>query len=159
MNRNLTMKKTSAPLLAIAALLLWLMSLPVQAQAQTLKTESDVQKFTVRVMSAVGRGDLQAAYTALKNYAVLPGAEIDAGLQQSQAQRDQPAFTERYGKTDGYDLIGKRKLGSSMLRYAYIEKTERHPLPWVFHFYLSPKGWVLNEFGWDGNAAALYLAE
>jgi hypothetical protein len=159
MDRNLKMNRMSALLLAIAALLLWLMATPAHAQVETLKTESDVQKFTTRVMSAVGRGELAAAYTALKNYAVLPAAEIDAGLQQSQAQRSQEMFTARYGKTDGYDLIGKRKLGNSMLRFVYIEKTERQPLPWVFHFYESPKGWVLNEFGWDANAAALYVTD
>lgn len=159
MDRNLKMRKISALVLAVAALLLWLMATPAHAQAEALKSEADVQKFTVRVMSAVGRGELEAAYTALKNYSVLPAAEIDAGLQQSQSQRAQPMFAERYGKTDGYDLIGKRKLGSSMLRFIYIEKTERQPLPWVFHFYQGPRGWVLNEFGWDANAAALYLTD
>jgi hypothetical protein len=153
------MKKLSTTILALAALTLWLAALPAHAQGETLKTESDVQKFTVRVMSAVGRGELDAAYTALKNYSVLPAAEIDAGLQQSQAQRAQPIFAARYGRTDGYDLIGKRKLGNSMLRFAYIEKTERQPLPWVFHFYQTSRGWALSEFGWDANAAALYLAE
>lgn len=153
------MKKIGATMYVFAVLSLWLIALPAHAQAETLKTADDVQKFTVRVMSAVGRGDLQAAYTALKNYSVLPVAEIDTGLQQTQAQRGNNAFAARYGKTVGHELIGKRKLGSSMLRYAYIEKTERQPLPWVFHFYQSPKGWVLNEFGWDGNAAALYLAD
>lgn len=55
MDRNLKMKKASALLLAIAALLLWLMATPVHAQVETLRSEGDVQKFTVRVMSAVGR--------------------------------------------------------------------------------------------------------
>lgn len=153
------MKKLSSAILAIAALALWLTALPVHSRTEVLKSESDVQKFTVRVMSAVGRGELEAAYTALKNYSVLPAAEIDAGLQQTQAQRGNDAFAIRYGKTTGYELIGKRKLGSSMLRFVYIEKTDRQPLPWVFHFYESPEGWVLNEFGWDANAAALYLAD
>lgn len=154
-----TTKQTRTTLLALAALLMGLSTAPVHAQAQVLKSESDVQKFTAGVMSAVGRGELQAAYTALKIYSVLPAAEINTGLQQTQAQRANDAFAARYGQTVGQELISKRKLGSSMLRYAYIEKTERQPLPWVFHFYESPKGWVLSEFGWDGNAAALYLTD
>lgn len=159
MSRRRKTRKTSTFLLAFAALLLWLTPPPGHARPETLKTEADVQQFTVQVMSAVGRGELQAAYTALKIHSVLPAAEIDAGLQQTLAQRANDAFATRYGKTVGQDLIGKRKLGSSMLRYAYIEKTERQPLPWVFHFYQGPKGWVLSEFGWDGNAAALYLTD
>lgn len=146
-------------LIAMSTLLLGLMAAPAHAQSEALKSESDVQKFTASVMSAVGRGDLEAAYTALKKHSVLPPAEIDAGLQQTLAQRTNETFAMRYGKTVGDELISERKLGRSMLRYTYIERTERHPLPWVLNFYQSPKGWVLSEFGWDGNPAALYLTD
>jgi hypothetical protein len=37
---------------------------------------------------------------------------------------------------------------TSLLKLTYIEKTERHALPWMFYFYRSPTGWVLNTFVW-----------
>lgn len=141
-----------------ALLLLWFAVLPVQA-AEALKSESDVKAFTERVMNAVGRGMLEAAYDAVKKHAVLSATDLDAAAQGTRTQRAAAAFGARYGKTVGYDFIGTRKLGTSMLRFTYIEKTEQHPLPWVFHFYRTDRGWVLSEFGWDGNAAALYLVE
>lgn len=49
MNRNRRMNKTSALLLAVSALLLWLMASPTHAHTEALKSEADVQKFTVRV--------------------------------------------------------------------------------------------------------------
>jgi hypothetical protein len=50
--------KTRIMLLALAALLLWLIvRLPAQAQSETLKTQDDAH--TVRVMSAVGHGELE----------------------------------------------------------------------------------------------------
>jgi hypothetical protein len=127
--------------------------------AMVLKSEDEAMLLTDRVMKAVARGELDAVYGALKNYAVLPAAGIDAGLQSSKQQRAAPAFAERFGATLGYEFIDKKKIGQSMLRVRYIEKTEKQPLPWTFHFYLTPHGWVLSEFGWDAHAAALYDAD
>lgn len=155
----MSINKAGAPARGLAALLLlWFAVLPAQA-AEALKSESDVKAFTERVMNAVGRGMLEAAYDAVKKHTVLPTTEVDAAARASLAQRAAAPFGVRYGKTVGYDFIGRKALGSSMLRFAYVEKTERHPLPWLFHFYRTDRGWVLSEFGWDGNAAALYLIE
>ena len=131
----------------------------VAPTAMVLKSEDEVVLLSERVMKAVARGELDAVYGALKNYATLPAVEIDAGLQQSKQQRAAPVFAERFGATLGYEFIDKKKKGQSMLRLRYIEKTERQPLPWTFHFYLTPHGWVLSEFGWGAQAAALYDAE
>ena len=152
------MRKDLTQVFAFMALMLSLATLPADAQTEALKSEADVQAFTQRVMTTVASGDLGQAYAALKYYSVLPPGDVDAGMQASIAQRN-AQFLERYGKTVGYDLISRKKLGKSMLRFVYIEKTEKQPLPWVFHFYLADKGWVLSEFGWDGNPAALYVTE
>jgi hypothetical protein len=36
-----------------------------------------------------------------------------------------------------------------VLRLLYMEKTEKHALPWAFIFYKTPKGWMLSSFGWN----------
>lgn len=64
----------------------------------------------------------------------------------SKAQREWAGT--RYGAPVGYEFIGETRAGQSLLKLTYIEKTERHALPWMFYFYRSPKGWVLNTFLW-----------
>src|SRR3546814_8260544 len=98
------------------------------------------------------------AYRALKNYSVLPGDDVDRGLQASRQQRAAPLFAQRFGATVGSEFIGRKKLGQSMLRLTYIERTQKQPLPWAFYFYLTSNGWVLSEFGWSAQPAALYDA-
>src|SRR3546814_18422281 len=85
----------------------------------------DVCSSDLRVMQAVSRGDLDAAYRALKNYSVLPGDDVDRGLQASRQQRAAPLFAQRFGATVGSEFIGRKKLGQSMLRLTYIERTQR----------------------------------
>src|SRR3546814_5498120 len=98
-------------------------------------------------------------HDALKNYSVLPGDDVDRGLQASRQQRAAPLFAQRFGATVGSEFIGRKKLGQSMLRLTYIERTQKQPLPWAFYFYLTSNGWVLSEFGWSAQPAALYDAD
>ena len=69
-------------------------------------------------------------------YTVLPSVEMQSIILQSKAQRDQ--YGSRYGKSIGYELISEDKAGESLVRLVYIEKTEKHALPWTFYFYNSP---------------------
>ncbi|HEY1078145.1 MAG TPA: hypothetical protein VGE51_15735 [Fontimonas sp.] len=125
------------------------------ATAESLKTEDATQALTVQVMQAVSRSDLDAAYKAMMAVSVLPAAEIEAALKASKAQRN-AAFTARFGTTFGYDFVRRQKLGDSVLRYVYIEKAGKQPIPWNFSFYKTTGGWVLNEFGWSGQPASIY---
>src|SRR3546814_18863451 len=102
-------------------------------------------------MQAVSRGDLDAAYRALKNYSVLPGDDVDRGLQASRQQRAAPMFSQRFGATVDSEIIGRKQLGSSRLRLNYIERTKQQPLTWAFHLYLQPKGRVASKFGRQGT--------
>src|SRR3546814_13736705 len=86
-------------------------------------------------------------------YSVLPGDDVDRGLQASRQQRAAPLFAQRFGATVGSEFIGRKKLGQSMLRLTYIERTQKQPLPWAFYFYLTSNGWVLSEFGWSAQPA------
>lgn len=128
------------------------------AAADAIKSEAEVDAYVRRVMQAVGRGDLGAAYTAMKAYSVLPASEIDAGLLATRQQRT-PEFHARYGKTIGFDYIGKKKLGESLIRITYIERGAVHPLAWTFHFYLASNGWVLSQFGWSDQTASLFTTD
>ena len=141
----------------LTGLLLGWASTVVVAQ-EILKNEREAKALTERVMTAVARGDLGQAYAELKRHTSLPAEEIDAGMKASIAQRSD-AFVARYGKVIGHDFIHQQKAGKSLMRLSYVEQLEKQPLVWVFDFYSTGRGWVLNQFRWVDNTAALYLEQ
>ena len=124
------------------------------AIADTLKSEAELRTFANSVMAEVGSGDLDAAFALMKRYSVIPPTEFDVVTLNTKAQRDQ--LGGRFGAAVGYEFISESKVGQSLVRLTYIEKTERHALPWMFFFYRSPEGWVLNSFIWHDQFPNLF---
>jgi hypothetical protein len=127
-----------------AALALLLFAAALAARADTFKTDAELKPFGDRVMSAVAGAGLPAAVAVMRPYVVISETELQNALLKMQAQREQ--MGPRYGKTTGFEYIGTKRLGQSLLRLTYIERTERHALPWMFHFYRTANGWVLTSF-------------
>ena len=125
-------------------LVLALCAAALTARADTLKSDADVKAFGDRVMAAVAGAGLPAAISVMRPYVVISETELQNALLKMQAQREQ--LGPRYGKTTGFEYIGTKRLGQSLLRLTYIEKTERQALPWMFHFYRSANGWILSSF-------------
>ena len=124
------------------------------AHADTLKTEADLKPFAERVMASVSNSGIAVAFNVMKPYTTLPDAEFKAALLASETQRDQ--FGARYGKSIGYEFVSQKKLGDSLVRIVYLEKTEKHAYPWLFHFYRTRAGWVLDSFLWNDQASQLF---
>lgn len=124
--------------------------------AATLKGEAEIRAYTDRVMAKVGSGDLAGAFANMKAYVIVPADEFDATALNSRSQRSQ--YGARYGAPVGFEFIAQKKMGDSLLRLIYIEKTERHALPWTFVFYRGPKGWVLNSFSWHDRLPDIFGA-
>lgn len=116
----------------------------MSASADTFKSSKELRPFADSVMEKASKGDPIAALNTMAPYIVIPEAEFQSVVLQSKAQRDQ--YGIRYGKSVGYEFISEVKAGESLIRLVYIEKTEKHAMPWAFYFYKSPKGWVLNSF-------------
>lgn len=123
-------------------------------RADTLASELDYLKLSEALMAQVAAGDLDGAFKAMKPYLVIPDAEFDAMVAKTKAQRG--AAGSRYGKTVGWECIRQKKVGLSLARVTCWEKTEKHALPWLFYFYKSPRGWVLNSFTWNDNLPSLF---
>lgn len=119
----------------------------VSTFADTLKTEKEAKQLAEKVMELVAKGDVAAAFNALKPFAAISENELQGMALQSKAQRDQ--YGARFGNSVGYELVCERKLGTSLQQFVFIEKTETHALPWMFVFYKSPTGWMLNSFTWS----------
>jgi hypothetical protein len=122
--------------------------------ADTLATDVDVRKFADGVMAKVARGDLAGAFATMKPYTIVPGTEFDAMVLNSKSLRDQ--YGARFGKSVGFEFVEQKRVGGTLLRLTYIEKTEKHVLPWNLYFYKGPNGWVLNSFNWHDRMQDLF---
>jgi hypothetical protein len=125
--------------------------------AETLKAEADLRSLTDRIMGDLVKSGTTAAFETMRPYVLIPESEFQSMSLASKAQRDQ--FGARYGKTIGFEFIGQRKLGESLVRLTYVEKTEKHALPWMFYFYKTPTGWALNSFLWNDQMPQLFNRE
>ncbi|CAA0092458.1 hypothetical protein [Zhongshania aliphaticivorans] len=150
--------KANAKWIAVVALcsVVLIAGATVPSALQNLESRRDMEKLTGDVMRAVVAGELEQAYAALKANVTLPPEEIDAGMRSTLMQRN-AQFDARYGPAVGFELIGSKKLGDSLWRFTYVEQRELQPLIWTFQFYSSGEGWVMHEFGWSPQTAALYL--
>lgn len=138
----------------ILSLALLLFAICNVARADELKSEEQLQPLAEEVMASVAKGDLDAAFTTMKPFVVIPTAEMDALIVNTRAQRG--AAGARYGNAVGYECVDTQKVGRSLVKITCIEKTEKHALPWLFYFYKAPRGWVLNSFSWNDNLPALF---
>ena len=116
-------------------------------RADVLKDEAALREVGDRVMAQVARGEHVKAHDMLKPYTLQAADDFKTTIDASQASRAQ--HNARYGKSVGYAFVGQRKVADSVLRLVYMEKTEKHALPWAFIFYKTPKGWMLSSFGWN----------
>lgn len=124
------------------------------AHADSLMTEQDAKSLAEQVMAKASKGDLDAAFSVMKPYAAISETEFQSMALQSKSQRDQ--FGVRYGNSIGYEFIRETKAGNSLLKLIYIEKTVKHALPWMFIFYKTPGGWVLNSFAWNDQIQSAF---
>ncbi len=125
--------------------------------AETLPDENAAKDLTIKIMTKVAAGDLDTAFKMMKPYVPLSPTEVDSAAIQSKSMREQ--YGQRYGVSIGYEFIDSKKVGDSLLRLRYIEKTEKHAMPWVFYFYKTNERWILNSFDWNDIYKTLFNGE
>jgi hypothetical protein len=129
--------------------------IPMITYADTLKSEQDAKQLSEKVMAQAAKGDIASAFSVMKPYVVTHESEFQSIALQSKSQRDQ--FGVRYGKSIGYEFVSEKKAGDSVLRLIYVEKTAKHALPWIFFYYKTSSGWVLNSFAWNDQIQNAFL--
>jgi len=138
----------------ILLLVVLLISFCDVSRADVFKSEEQLQSFAEAAMAKVGKGDFDGAFGSMKPFMVLPQAELDSLVVNTRVQRGMVGA--RFGKVVGYECLGAKKVGQSLIKVTCIEKTENHALPWLFYFYKAPRGWVLNSFTWNDNLPSLF---
>jgi len=137
-----------------AVLLTLTIALPHGTFADSLKSTAEARQLTDRVMQKVGEGNIESGLQLIKPYLVIPLAEFDVMVDRLKMQL--PAMTQRFGKSIGHEFIREDKTGETLFRIVQIHRFERHPMRWVFYFYRSTDGWVLDSFKTDDEIIKLF---
>ena len=124
------------------------------ASAATFKNNKELRKFSDSVMEMTAAGDTVEALSTLGPYTIISETGFAEFIENSKAQMDQ--YVLQYGESVGFEFISEEKIGKTLVKLVYIQKMEKHALPWVFHFYKSPQGWLISTFIWDDQLLSVF---
>ena len=125
---------------------------------ERLKTEADARALGDRMMQVAMTQSPDAAFSLLKPYWPMDQAEID-GLA-SNAKLQWQMIESRFGKPLGFELVSTERIGTSFVRFVYLQRFEKHALRWEYTFYRpTNEGWLANSFKFNDELDALYRAD
>jgi hypothetical protein len=137
----------------LAVLLLLACCVPAHA-AETMKTEAETLALARRAMDAAMVDSPAAAFEPLKAYWPLDPVEIDA--MKNATQQQWPIVAARFGQPIAYELVSTERIGTSFVRYTFLQKFERYAIRWTLSFYRPKDGWMTSTFKWDDQIETLY---
>jgi hypothetical protein len=146
------MQKTLPVVFTVFAL--QLLPLASIAQAKHLRTVEETRKAAEAVVASVAAGNATGAWKELRPLTVIPPAEFEVFEAQFGSQMG--TMLQRFGPANGYEFVREELAGKSVIRYTFLVKHEKAPMRWLFVFYQAPKGWVVTDFKFDGNASAFF---
>lgn len=132
-------------------LVVWaiLVTLPITTAAQRLSaSEEMIKTATDNCMSRVSNGKADDAFSMIfseywKDKATAPQA---TATMQREYREVLGRVEDTMGKPvpGGYEFIGVKRLGKSVIKLVYLQKNERFFLPWAFSFYRAADEWKLT---------------
>lgn len=125
-----------------------------QAQISKLATESDLKQLVEKVMNKFVSENYKGGFDLLSPHWKMPSNEIDTLLMQTITQRS--AVKPRYGASLGHEFVSKSQVGSSFIRFVYIEKLQNTALRYTFVFYRPKDSWEFQAMLWDDKINLLF---
>lgn len=103
-------------------------------------------------LSDLKSGDVAEAYESLAQGAYLKkdNAKAFEGLI-NQTKTALP----RLGLILGHELVAEKSFGESVVRLAYLLKSEKQPSVWIFHFYRPAETWFLVSVNFGDQLSVL----
>lgn len=117
------------------------------ALAASFNAEEQLRPYMDEVMKKVAAEDLTGFFGMIKPHVAIPDTEFQLAELNSKNQKIQ--YAARYGFTVGVEFIEQKKVGESLIKMTYIEKTQKQALPWIFYFYKPSGAWILTGFKWS----------
>lgn len=123
-------------------------------RADTLPTPEAVRKLADGIMGSVGAGNFDGTVSQLKAFMSLPKPTVEAMA--TQLSNQYVNVLVQFGPAEGSEFVRRDQIGESLIRLVYLAKYERSAVRWVFLFYKTEKGWVMNDLKLDGNLHTLF---
>lgn len=121
----------------------------------TFRTKEEITSFSDDVMNSFSKNNFKNGYAILRMKWILPENELDQleGLTIKQMNM----VESRYGEIVGYEFYKDIIINETLLRKVYIMKFENNPIVFLFTYYNSGKGWVLNGFKYSDEVDLFQL--
>ena len=121
---------------------------------ETVADTGAAKSLTDQIMTRIIAGDLNEAFNIMKRFGTFSPTEIDSAALQYKAAREK--YGPRDSQLNSFEAVDSKKVGNSLLRLRYIEKTKLHALSWNFFFYQTKEGWILDSFNWHETYNQLF---
>jgi hypothetical protein len=129
-------------------------SLSAMVSAAGLKTPEEARDFGNNLIVAIGKGNVDDAWSMMKTNTTIPPGRIDSFAAGYNSQFVQTI--KYYGPSIGMELISAELSGESVLRLIYLIKYEVTGVSWFLTFYKGRENWVLTDFNYDINMNAIF---
>ena len=130
--------------------IVWILTVHVAAaDAKLTSVEVRIKEATDQCMLRVSNGQADDAFNSLfkEFWSDRATAAQATTTMQRQYRSVLGRLEDNAGKAvpGGYEFIGLKRLGTSVLKLVYIQKNELSFLPWAFSFYRSNQDWRLTH--------------
>src|SRR3954447_23602990 len=128
---------------------------PLPANATPMNSPQQTEQFAQAFLKMMAAGNTADAFSMMKAASSREAAgDIDETRDQTQQLIDQSAAS--MGKPVGFELLARRQLGASLLRYECLLKLERHPLRCTIFFYKGADTWTPMQVTFDQDVRRLF---
>lgn len=142
------MKKIVCAILILAA------AAAYGAGGRSLGSREETKRLSDDFMKKISSGQIAPAFELIRPYFPLPDNEFAVTLERTVKQL--ATVSEQYGRPAGYELVKEEIVGSSLIKYTYLQKYEKNALRWSLLFY-GPEGrWQINNLNWDSKIRKLF---
>jgi len=119
------------------------------AQEKYLKDEDDIEVFSKKITLLFSKNKPLEAFSELSLY--WPLAETEVELLKEKTVKSINAVEDRFGKEKGIVKISTKKIGDVAIRVTYFVKYNILALRYIYTYFHSEEGWILNAFKWDDD--------
>lgn len=118
----------------------------------SLGSEADTKLHTEKILQSIIDYKLEDTEKLLNAYSKISKNQVKAFIEKIAFQRKQIGITSGYK----YEFVDMKKVGKSLVRYRYLEKTESVPMVWYFFYYEDKSGWALIKFEYNDEQEMLF---
>ena len=123
-------------------------------ELKTLATEADALQLCETFLQAIVAGEHGRAFDAVRPYFPVSDERF---LKLKSAISDQlDVAGQHLGQPIGYTFLDTNLIGQVLLRYRFAQQFPVDIFYWQIVFYRTPRGWIINQLGFDDEVERLF---